>query len=53
MEPYQKMYYHLFNSVTNAIRDLQNSQKETESLFLEENSEQKTPSLRIYPKHKD
>jgi len=52
MEPYREMYYLLFNRVTDVIRDLQDAQKETEALFLDENSEHLPPALRIYPKHK-
>ncbi len=53
VEPYREMYYLLFNRVTDVIRDLQDAQKETESLFLEKGPEHPISALRIYPKHKD
>lgn len=34
MPNYQKMYYVLFNTITNTIRILQDAQKEVEELYL-------------------
>ena len=37
MEDYKSMYYKLFHSTTEAIAVLQNAQKETEEMFINEN----------------
>ena len=34
MDCYQKMYYKLFNTMTDVIKELQDAQKETEEMFL-------------------
>jgi len=39
MEDYAKMYFKLFNDITNVIRELQNIQKEAEEMFLSQGLE--------------
>ena len=34
MDCYQKMYYRLFNTITDVIKELEDAQKETEEMFL-------------------
>ena len=39
MEPYKELYFKLFDSTTKAIEILQQAQRETEELFMENERE--------------
>jgi hypothetical protein len=43
MPDYQKMYYALFNVVTDVIQELQEAQKKTEQMYIDSND----PSLTV------
>ena len=45
MADYKKMYYHLFNKITDMIGDLQEVQKQAEELYLEQNDDTVIPEL--------
>ena len=45
MADYKKMYYHLFNKITDMIDDLQEVQKQAEELYLEQEADTKIREL--------
>nr|WP_319487597.1 hypothetical protein [uncultured Caproiciproducens sp.] len=40
MDPYEEMYYDLFNKITDVIKELQTVQQESEELFLSRKSKE-------------
>jgi len=44
---YEKMYYKLFNKITDVINELQAVQQETEDMFIYQESEKKLIQLSI------
>jgi hypothetical protein len=50
MDCYQKMYYKLFNKVTDVIGELQKVQRETEEMFLSFTTEKPDNILHLAPK---
>lgn len=49
MDSYKKMYYRLFNRVTDVIRELESIQTETEELFLSQNRSKPLKTENILP----
>ncbi len=53
MSVYKDMYLSLFNATTKAIEQLQQAQRETEKIFIEQQEENPKKALHFTPKQNE